>query len=119
MVRSPRSRGKGNRRYPGRPGGTRKHRRVGNWAGRCQHMVSLDEIPSPQHEGLWLGGDWRRRSKKHRAEDVAYLLDQELGRLGIPYSMTLEMRLVGRGFLVIVAESDASRVAAVIARLEG
>jgi len=73
---------------------------------------------SPPYRALWFGGGWGRR-KNRRPEDLAYLLDQALGRLGIPYFMTLEMTPLRREFLVMVSDVHANQVEEVIARLEG
>jgi len=115
VVRSPRSRGRGNRRWPGRPGGARKRRRVGQWTRRCQHLVSLDCVPQPHHTGFHCTGSWGQK-KNRRPEDFAYLIDQEMARLGIPYWMTLVDGYLCREFFVIVSEAHASQAEAVIAR---
>ncbi len=119
VVRSPRSRGKGNRRYPGRPGGARKCRPIAPWWRRCQHLVPPAAVPPPRHPGLWFSGAWSWSRNRRRPEKLAYLIDQELARLRIPYSMTLEIKCGRYAFLVIISLEHASQVAAVIARLEG
>jgi hypothetical protein len=95
----------------------RKCRPIGDWMRRCQHMVHPSFVPKPLHDGLWFGGEWGRR-KNRRAEDLAYLFDQQMGRLRIPYFMRLAKGPARRAFLITVAQVHASQVEAVIARLE-
>jgi hypothetical protein len=117
VVRSPRSRGKGNRRWPGRPGGVRKRRPIADWRRRCQHLVSPYFIPKPHHFGLFFRGEWGNR-KKRRPEYMAYRLDQEMARLGIPYWKTLIEVVFGRSFFIIVSQAHARQVEEFIARVE-
>jgi len=49
---------------------------------------------------------------------MAYLLDQEMARLGIPYWMTLVEVVFGRAFFIIVSQSHAQQVEAFIACVE-
>ena len=58
---------KGNRRWPGRPGGARKKKPIGPWERRCQHMVAdPTELESPltqlRYSGAW-GEELEQRVK--------------------------------------------------------
>jgi hypothetical protein len=113
MVRSPNSRGKGNRRWPGRPGGARKGKPIGPWERRCQHTVAdLAELSQPV-VALWYVGEWGA-ALEHRA----YVFDQEMARLGVRYHAALGVRFRRWALLVSVPESQAAKVAEVIDRLE-
>jgi hypothetical protein len=83
MVRSPRSRGKGGRRFPGREGGRRKRRPVGSWRHRCQHLVEDQSELSPPLVSLWYSGRWGEKLE-HRA----YVLDQEMAKAGVRWRLS-------------------------------
>ena len=113
MVLSPRSRGKGNRRWPGRAGGARKRKPVGPWQRRCQHTVaSPTDLPQPV-VSLWDVGAWGQKLE-HRA----YVFDQEMARLGLQYFAVLGVRYGRRALRITISVSQSERVAEVIARLE-
>jgi hypothetical protein len=113
MVRSPRSRGKGNRRFPGREGGKRKRKAARPWERRCQHLVAdVAELQQPVTT-LWYGGPWGTE-----LEHQAYVFDQEMARLEIRYFAVLAVRYRRYAWHLTVAESDAEQVAETIARLE-
>src|SRR5262249_20826165 len=105
-------------RWPGRPGGLRKCRPLADWRRRCQHLVSPPLIPEPHHPGFLFCGSWDRR-KDRRPEHLAYLVDQETSRLGIPYFMTLVTLTYWRAFVVVVSEAHAEQVERFISRVEG
>lgn len=95
-----------------------KRRPVGHWEHCCQHMISREEVPEPRHPGLWFIAGWNQPRSRRRPEALAYRIDQELGRLRVPYSMTLEVKYPRVGFLVVVSEEHAGQVATVITRLK-
>jgi hypothetical protein len=113
VVRSPKSRGKGSRRFPGRPGGARKAKGIGAWQHRCQRLVSSPTELSQPVASLWYGGAWG-----HDLEHRAYVFDQQMGKLGVRYFATIRVCYRRQAMLVTVAQSQAARVAEAIARLE-
>lgn len=83
------------------------------WSRRCQHMVVNlkqigDSVTQLRYAGAW--------SKK--LEDRAYVFDQEMARLGINYYAAVGDDFGRRILFIIVAESEAGRVAELISRLE-
>lgn len=113
MVRSPRSRGKGGRRYPGRPGGLKRGKTPGNWERRCQHRIEdINLLPQPWVE-LWYNGNGDTELE-HRA----YLFDQAMAKCGIFYVAILGARYRHWALLIRVREADSQQVAGVIKRLE-
>src|SRR5262245_38783248 len=97
MVRSPRSRGRGSRRWPGRPGGARKRKPVPAWQKRTQHRVrDVTAVPTPA-VALPYRGEYRRDAAHN-----AYLLDQELGRLGVRYFAEYHGRRRRGGWFTVV-----------------
>src|SRR5438034_801233 len=113
MSRSPRSRGKGSRRFPGRPGGARKKAPVGAWQHRTKHMVaSKIELRQPVVPISYAGVC---------GEDAAhniYLFDQEIARLAMRYFAEYKgCRLRSPRFTIYVAKEHAAAVGAVAARL--
>jgi hypothetical protein len=113
MVRSPHSRGKGNRRWPGRPGGARKRKPAGPWERRCQHIVADPLELTQPIVALWYVGKWGA-DLEHRA----YVFDQEMARLGIRYYAKLGIHFRRRALLISVSELQAAQVAEVIANME-
>jgi len=113
MTRSPRSRGKGSRRFPGGLGGARKKARVGAWQHRAKHMVqSTAELRHPVARISYVGvfGE--------SAEHNIYLFDQEMARLRVRYlAEYLGRRLRTTRFTIYVWEEQAAAVAAIAARL--
>ena len=113
MVRSPKSRGKGSRRYPGRPGGARKRKPIGPWKKRCQHTVSdIRELPQPVTQ-LNYCGIWCKKPKER-----AYLFDQEMAKLGISYHAAVTIVFCRRGLLITIPSAQSPQVSEVIAKLE-
>jgi hypothetical protein len=113
MVRSPRSRGKGNRRFPGRPGGARR-KKPAVWRNRAQHLVaSLAELSQPVVSLVYRGV-----FGENAAHNI-YLLDQKMARLGVPYFARCHH---GRGwystlFTVVVSAEHAASVSEAIAHI--
>ena len=115
MSRSPQSRGKGNRRMPGRPGGRRKAKGVGAWQRRAQHLVgSASELSQPV-----VRLDYAGRFGEE-ATHAAYRLDQAMARLGVRYYAEFRGGAYRTArFDIYVAADHASSAAAAIARLNG
>jgi hypothetical protein len=108
---SSRSQGKGNRRWPGRPGGARKRKRQ-EWAKRATHMVeSLEDLPQPtmtrSFSTIW---------GKTPAE-VVYLLDQEMAKAAIPYFAEMSGGRRSYVFTIAVAQDAAANVQRIIDQL--
>ena len=113
MVRSPRSRGKGNRRFPGRPGGARPQKPA-IWRNRAQHLVAAPEELSPPRATLCYFGAFGEN-----AAHTIYLLDQRMARLGIPYFAQYHGRRWNRTqFTVVVSAEYTTLVTHAIARIE-
>ena len=103
MARSPKSRGKGNRRMPGRAGGARKRKPVGPWERCCQHTVAdLAELPSPVASLVYVG-EWGK-TLGHRA----YVFDQAMARVGVWYHAKLGVRYRRRALLISVSGSHTT-----------
>ena len=111
MARSPRSRGKGSRRFPGRPDGARKKALLGAWQHRAKHLVgSLAELRAPVTPISYAGvfGE--------NAEHNIYLFDQEMARRGVRYFAECAGARFPR-FTIYVPKELAPAVVAVAARL--
>ncbi len=113
VVRSPRSRGKGNRRFPGRPGGARP-KKLPIWRNRAQHLVaSLEELSQPVVSLVYRGVI---------GEDAAhniYLFDQRMGKLGISYFVRYRGRWWNTTiFTVIVSAQDEALASEAVARIQ-
>lgn len=76
---SPRSRGKGSRRWPGRDGGRRKQKPV-EWRKQATHAV--DDVADLGTELVVL--DYSCPFGRSPAESI-YLFDQEMARIGARY----------------------------------
>src|SRR6266436_6614375 len=108
---SPRSRGKGSRRMPGRDGGRRKSKPA-IWRKQAQHAVdSVDELKGPVHPLLIQGryGD--------SAPDMIYRFDQDMAKIGLPYYAEFSGWRHGWTFRVWVLEDRASNVQEIISRI--
>ena len=105
---SPRSRGKGNRRCPGRDGGRGKQKRA-EWRKQAVHAV--EEFPKNVGELTQLTCFWPL--ERYSAAEWIYLFDQRIADTGIHY--VPEFR--GQVFSVRVRASDAAKVSAIIAQI--
>jgi hypothetical protein len=86
---------------------------VGNWEHRAQHRVADPARLAQPVVSLWYNGEWGRELE-HRA----YVFDQEMANLGVPYFAEVGIQYRRRVLRVTVPESQAAQVAEVIARLE-
>ncbi len=112
MVRSPNSRGKGNRQWPGRPGGRRKKRRP-KWRNRAQHALenpsALLNPASLNYSGVFA----------QTAAHNAYVLDQAFAANHIPYTIQYDGRRFNFDrFVVTVSTSDTDRAATIISSIQ-
>src|SRR5262245_53299185 len=108
---SPRSRGKGGRRFPGRDGGRRKSKPV-EWRNRAPHSVK---------EPTELPGDlvvltWYCPFGRSPAESI-YLFDQGIARTGIRYHAELFGSRLQPGFIIRVPAEGEATARAIIARI--
>ena len=112
MVRSPRSRGKGNRCFPGRPGGVCP-KKPAIWRNRGQHLVATAEELSPPRATLCYFGVFGENATHN-----IYLLDQRMARMGIPYLAQYHCTRWNRTqFTIVVSAEHAGRVAQAIANI--
>jgi len=109
---SPRSRGKGSRRCPGRDGGLGK-RRPTVWRKQVVHAV--EEFPKGSGELTDLTYSC---PFGHSAAEGIYLFDQLIAGTGILYQAELRRGELGRVFTIRVPTSFAVRVSAIIAQIE-
>ncbi len=109
---SPRSRGKGGRRFPGRDGGRRKQKAIA-WRKSAAHAV---DDPSE------LSGDLIVLSYlcpfRRDAAASIYAFDQRLAGTGIRYHAELHGSRFDPVFTICVPAACAAMVQALIARLE-
>jgi len=106
---SPRSRGKGGRRFPGRDGGARKHRPV-RWRKQAVHAV--EQFPKNVGEVTELTCYWP--CLDYTAAEWIYLFDQRIAGTGIPYAPEFH----GQVFTVRVPASAAAKVSAIITQIQ-
>lgn len=110
---SPRSRGKGGRRFPGRDGGRHKRQPVA-WRKQATHAVAnLSELSG---ELVWVS--YQCPSNRSPAQSI-YLFDQEIARSGIQH---YHAELLGSrfypSFVIHVPAEDKAKVTALITKLE-
>ena len=101
-----RSRGKGNRRFPGRDGGARRGR-LAEWVKRAQHVVSADELGDDIAEV-----DLR---STERPEQAIYRFDQIAASEGWQYAAELtssSYRTTVFRIIVNISHRDAALSAA-------
>lgn len=109
---SPRSRGKGGRRFPGRDGGRGK-RKVPAWRKQAGHAVV--ELPQV---GELVELDYSVPFGYSAAEGI-YLFDQRIARTGIHYEVALVSTGVHHRFAIRVPVADAERVQTIIRQIRG
>ena len=105
---SPRSRGKGGRRVPGRDGGRGKRTKV-KWRHQAVHAVER----FPEHVGEIVELTFPVPYGRSAGESI-YLFDQRLAGTGIRYQVELR----GTNFVIRVPASCASKVNAIIAQIK-
>jgi hypothetical protein len=111
-VLSPRSRGKGSRRFPGRDGGRRKQKVV-EWRKRAAHAV--DALP-PSAEGS-VDLTYRCPFGRSAAESI-YLFDQRIAHTGIRYRAELHGPRLHPVFIIRVPVTSSAAVGAIIIQIE-
>lgn len=110
-MMSPRSRGKGSRRLPGRDGGRRK-RKVAEWRKQATHAVdALTELT-----GELIRLDYHCPFGHAPGESI-YRFDQEAARIGLRYFAELGGYRLAPVFTLHVSVDQAATVLAIIARL--
>ncbi len=112
MRQSGHSKGKGSRRFPGRPGGARKNKPQA-WKSRATHALDDpselgEDISELEYRGIW---------DKSPSERI-YLLDQEFARSQIAYAAALTSIRWHPPFVIYVRRSDKDKAAEVIRQLE-
>ena len=113
MSRSPLSRGKGSRRWPGRSGGLHKGRPVPDWERRCQHRTDdLSKLAGPFSTLSYRG------PRRCRFVVRVYRFDQEMARLGVVYYADVAVEYRMRILRITVATKDLAKVKSAIERLE-
>jgi hypothetical protein len=110
-VLSPRSRGKGGRRFPGRDGGRRKRKRPER---RKQATHAVDELW--QLSGQLVSLMYLCPASRTPAESI-YLFDQRIARIGTHYLAELHGSRFWPFFLIRVPADCAVAVGAVIEEL--
>src|SRR5207245_11648426 len=109
---SPRSRGKGSRRFPGRDGSRRKQR-IAQWRKQAVHAVDrADELHAPL-----VPLTYTCPCGKSPAE-VIYLFDQSMARIGIRYQAELYGSRFFPVFIIHVPIDSARTVTDVITKVE-
>lgn len=109
---SPRSRGKGSRRPPGRGGGKRKRQPV-QWRKRAGH--ALDDVAqlSGPLEAVQMHG-WRGDS----ATELIYKFDQRMAEAGIRYFADCQGHRHCWTFTVWIPAEVAATVSSIVAQLK-
>ena len=108
---SPRSRGKGSRRVPGRDGGRRKRKPV-EWRKQATHAV--DDVS--QLDGVLIELTHVCPFGRSAAECI-YLFDQEVARAGIRYHAELRGTRLTPMFALRVPAAHEGTVRAIIDRV--
>src|SRR5262245_3339791 len=112
FMLSPRSRGKGSRRFPGRDGGRGKHK-VAQWRKQATHAVDdLSVLP-----GALAALTYWCRFGQSPAEAI-YRFDQQIAGTGIRYHAELHGARTWHFFTVHVPAESAERVQAIISRVQ-
>ena len=109
---SPRSRGKGGRRFPGRDGGRRKQKAV-EWRKQAKH--SVDELSTFTEESVAM--NYFCPSGQSPAEAI-YRFDQEIARTGIRYYAELHGSRFWHFFTLHVPAHSATTVESILARVQ-
>ncbi len=112
MGTSEYSKGKGNRRFPGRPGGARKYKEP-VWRSRASHSVESNELLGVNVAVLEYRGAWGLNPS-----EKIYLLDQEYAHQRIEYAVQPAPNDSYAIFLIYVRESDRLKANEIIAELE-
>src|SRR4051794_10137688 len=109
---SPRSRGKGKRRFPGRDGGRRKQKPVA-WRKRATHAVDdRSELPGQLVELSYVC------SFDQSAAQAIYSFDQALAHTGIRYHAELHGGRYWPVFTLRVPADSVATVRSIITRLQ-
>ena len=112
MVRSPRSQGKGSRRFPGRPGGARPEPPEQDWRRHTSHAFAhLDDLGANPFR-LWLRLPW---GIPH--VEFAYKVDQAFAQARVPY-FPIAVHSWRIGLEVAVPEPFAAQASAIQHRFE-
>lgn len=107
-----RSQGKGSRRMPGRPGGSRKPKSP-DWEHQATHMAkSYEALPQPTTR-LSFSTIWGKTPS-----EAIYQFDQAMARLSTPYFAEFEGGRRQYTFTIFVAEPAATEVQKIIATLQ-
>jgi hypothetical protein len=109
---SPRSRGKGGRRAPGRDGGRGK-RKVVLWRKQALHAIEKFPRNSGELVGLTYFGPFG-----HSAAERIYLFDQRIAEIGVRYVAELCGSGKSSFFDLRVPAWSAERVSAIIVQIE-
>lgn len=113
MGTSAYSKGKGNRRFPGRDGGRGKQNNAQSWQLRATHAVENLQSLGKETTEFRYRGAWDKN-----ASERIYILDQEFARAGILYTAELDTTRWHPEFTIFVPTAMREKAATIINTLE-